>query len=206
MAIITNYATLKTAVADYLARDDLTTFIPNFVQAAERELDARLNLRNEETALSVNVSSGVAAVPADFKALKFAYYNGNKAIPLQWVTIDELYRDYPTRSTGASSSPSVISREAGNFIFGPVAADGTGALKGVYYATQDSLETTDGSWYVTNHPEVLLYGACREAAVFIKDPEQYAYWDKMFEQRIVYIRQQECAEAQSMGSLVIRVA
>jgi hypothetical protein len=28
MAIITNYATLQTAVADYLARDDLTTFVP----------------------------------------------------------------------------------------------------------------------------------------------------------------------------------
>lgn len=206
MAIITNYATLKTAIADYLARDDLTTFIPNFVQAAERELDARLNLRNEETALSVDVSSGVAAVPSDFKALKFAYYNGNTAIPLQWVTLEELYRDYPSRSSGASSSPSVISREAGNFIFGPVAADGTAALKGVYYATQDSLETTDPSWYVSNHPEVLVYGACREAALFIQNMEMYQFWDKQFEQRIGFIRQQECSETVPTQGLVIRTA
>ena len=71
MAIITNYSTLKTAVADFMARDDLTTFIPNFIENAERKLYRTLNLRNEETALSVSISSGVATVPSDFKMLKF---------------------------------------------------------------------------------------------------------------------------------------
>ena len=91
MAVITSYATLLTAVADYLARDDLTTFVPNFIQNAENELYRTLNLRNEETALSVAISSGVAAVPADFKALKFAYFDASPAELLQWVSVEELY-------------------------------------------------------------------------------------------------------------------
>ena len=98
MAVVTNYATLLTAVADYLARDDLTTFIPNFVQNAENKLYRTLNLRNEETALSVSVSSGTGTVPTDFKALKFAYFDGSPVQMLDWVPVEELYRDYPVRS------------------------------------------------------------------------------------------------------------
>jgi hypothetical protein len=37
MAVVTSYATLQTAVADYLARSDLTSFIPNFVQNFEED-------------------------------------------------------------------------------------------------------------------------------------------------------------------------
>ena len=70
MAVITNYATLQTAIGDYLARDDLSGWIPNFIQNAENKLRRTLNLRNEETALSVSISSGVAAVPSAFKALR----------------------------------------------------------------------------------------------------------------------------------------
>lgn len=168
MAIITNYADLQTAIADYLARDDLTTWLPNFVQNAENKLYRRLNLRNEETSLSLDVSSGVATVPTDFKELKFAYYlNGSTAVPLQWMTLDGLYKEFPTRS-GSTAQPEAIAREAGNFIFGPIAADGTGVLRGVYYAKQDPLRTTSPSWYSTNAPDALLWGSLLEAYAFIR--------------------------------------
>ena len=98
MAVIVDYATLQTAISDYLARDDLTSYIPNFIQNAENKLYRSMNLRNEETALSVSISSGVAAVPSDFKALKFAYFDANPAQLLQWVSIDEIYNDYPIGS------------------------------------------------------------------------------------------------------------
>ena len=159
-------------MADYLARDDLTTFIPNFVQNAENKLLRTLNLRNEETALSVSVSSGTGTVPTDFKALKFAYVPDAPISLLQWVPLEELYRDYPVRS--GAQTPVVISREGANFVFGPYPKDFT--LTGLYYAKQDPLRTTDPSWYVTNAPELLLYGALLEAAPFIKDPEQALVW------------------------------
>ena len=199
MAVITNYATLQTEVANALARDDLTADIPHFIQFAENKLYRRLNLRNEETALNVSISSGVAAVPADFKALKLAYYDSNPVQLLTWVSLDELYRDFPVRSVGGT--PSVISREAGNFVFGDVPAEGT--LKGVYYAKQDPLRTTDPSWYVTNAPEVLLYGALLEAAPFIKDDEQINRWQLFYNNAVEsLIEEQDFAET-SWGPLMI---
>ena len=200
MAVITNYSTLQTAVGDYLARGDLSTFIPNFIQNAENKLYRTLNLRNEETSMSISISSGVAAVPSGFKQLKFAYFSATPAQLLQWVPLEELYRDYPNRS--ATGTPKVISREGTNFVFGPYSKDGT--LNGVYYKKQDPLRTTDNSWYVTNAPDVLLYGSLLEAAPFIKDDERLPIWRDLYSEAVDTLKAEQANAETSMGQLITR--
>lgn len=200
MAVITDYASLQTAVADYLVRSDLTTFVPNFIQNCENKLYRTLNLRNEETALSVAISNGVAAVPDDFKALKFAYIDGSPIHVVKWVSIEKLYQDYPIR--GQAGTPAVVSREAGNFVFGPV--PGSGTLKGIYYAKQDPLRTTDGSWYVTDAPDVLLYGSLLEATPFIKDDPRIPVWQQFYADGVRSLEIEEQNAEASQGALVPR--
>lgn len=193
---------MQTAVADYLARSDLQTYIPNFIQNAENKLYRALNLRNEETALSITVASNVAAVPADFKSLKFAYMSGTPADVLQWVPIEELYRKYPDRSD-TTSNPKVISREGSNFVFGPASVNDE-VLNGIYYAKQDPLRTTDPSWYVTNAPEVLLYASLMESAPFIQNDERLSVWSQLLEDAVFSLKvEQENAEY-SGGQLLVR--
>ena len=204
MSAITNLATLKTEVANTLARDDLTTDIDGFIQFAENKLYRTLNLRNEETALSVDVSSGVAAVPTDFKKMKFAYYNSSPISVLTWVPLTQLYNEHPVRST--VTTPCLISREASNFVFGPVATDATGGLKGVYYAKQDPLRTTDGSWYVLNAPEVLLYGSLLEAVPFIKDDPRIQTWKGFFADAIQTLKDENENAETSGGPLIQRAS
>jgi hypothetical protein len=201
MAVITDYASLQTAVSDYLARDDLTSFVPNFIQNCENKLYRTMNIRGEETALSVSISGGVAAVPSDFKALKFAYYDGTPVDLLDWVALDELYRDYPNRSQ-TSSNPAVISREGSNFVFGPVAT--TGTLKGIYYKKLDPLRTTDSTWYVTNAPDVLLYGSLLESAPFIHNDERLPTWAQLYRDALQTLKDEEYNSATSWGSVVQR--
>lgn len=202
MAVITNYATLQTAVSDYLARDDLSTFVPNFVQNAENKLYRSLNLRNEETALDVSISSGVAAVPDDFKALKYAYFDGSPVTPLKWTTAEEVYNDYPLRSD--STTPKLIAREGSNFIFGPVSKDGT--LKGIYYAKQDPLRTTDPSWYVTNAPEVLLYASLLEAEPFIQNDPRINVWKSFLLDALDTLKAEQMNAEHSKGGLQARTS
>lgn len=202
MAVISNYATLQTAVKDYLSRDDLTSYIPNFIQNAENKLNRTLNLRNEETALLLSISSGVAAVPSDFKALKFAYFDASPVELLEFVTIEEIYNDFPDRS--ASNTPSVISREAGNFVFGPASKDGT--LKGVYFAKTPSLRTTDSSWMVTNAPEVLLYASLLESAPFIFDDQRLIVWQQLLVDAVETLKAEQDNAEYSMGHLIQRVS
>jgi len=203
MAIITSYSTLQPAVADYLARDDLTSYIPNFIQNAENKLYRTLNLRNEETALSVSISSGVAAVPSDFKALKIAYVSDEPVRLLKWVSLNELYTDYPYRSS--ADIPYVISREGANFVFGPSSLDGT--LEGIYYAKLSALsDTNTTNWYTDNAPEVLLYGALLESAPFIKDDPRLIVWQQLLVDAVESLDVENRNAQTSMGPLIQRIS
>ena len=44
---IGNYSELKTAIANFLARDDLTSQIPNFIQLAEGRMSRELETREQ---------------------------------------------------------------------------------------------------------------------------------------------------------------
>lgn len=200
MAVITNYSTLQTEIGNVLGRSDLASDIPMFIQMAENKLYRTLNLRNEETALSITISAGVAAVPADFKALKLAYIDQTPVSLLDWVTLNELYRDYPMRTAGGT--PEVISREGANFVFGPVPSSGT--LRGLYYAKQDPLRTTDPNWYVTNAPDVLLYGSLLEAIPFIKDDARAPLWQAYYRDAVESLKIENGNAETSMGSIVIK--
>lgn len=188
MAVITNYTTLQTAVADYLARSDLTTFIPNFVQNFEEDFYREpLNWASwMETALSVSISSGVAAVPADYLGLKIAYISGQTSAPLKRISLDQLYQRYP-RSLGTGQAV-YIARNGANFEFGPEASDGT--LAGTYYAKPTLLRSdSDGSNFLTvNCPDGCLYGSLMAAAPFLQNDKRLPTWQAMYDMAITSYR------------------
>lgn len=144
-------------------------------------------------------------MPTDFKALKFAYYNASPIQLLEWMPVEDLYRKYPDRSE-SSAYPEAIAREAGSFVFGPVATDGTAVLKGVYYAKQDPLRTTDPSWYVTNAPEVLLYGSLLEAEPFIQNDPRLPVWAGLFKDAVDSLIDENDNAEVSMGQLQQRAS
>ena len=54
---ITNYTELKTAVANHLARTDLTTNIPDFITLAEARLSRELETREQEKRATATMTS-----------------------------------------------------------------------------------------------------------------------------------------------------
>ena len=98
----------------------------------------------------------------------------------------------------------VISREGANFVFGPLAKDGT--LKGIYYAKHDPLRTTDGSWYVVNAPEVLIYGSLLEAVPFIHGDERLMVWQALYQDAINTLKVEQANAEHSYGQLAQRAS
>ena len=189
MAIITNYATLQTAIGDYLARSDLATFLPNFTQNAEQTLYRSLRIRAMETALSGTISGGVLALPADFLELKFAYVNSTPVQSLDKVPPDQIYARWPVRS-GAAELPLAISTEGANFIFGPYPGDY--AVAGIYYARLIALGAANTTnWFTANAPDLLLYGSLLEAESFILGDPRIPLWKAYYDQAYRSVEMQE---------------
>ena len=205
MAVITTYATLSTAIGDYLARSDLTTFIPNFVQNCEEKLYRELRISAMEKALSVSISSGVAAVPSDYLEMRYAYLTTSPITWLERLSPEDIYSRYPSRS-GGGEIPKFYAREGTDFIFGPY--PGAYTMAGIYYAKLTLLRNdVDGTnWFTTNAPDLLLYGSLLEAEPFIKNDARLALWRQMYAESLALVKRQDRMENWSGGSLRARTA
>ena len=64
---ITTYSELKTAVADWLNRSDLTTAIPNFISLAEAQMTRQIRHRKMVTRATATMDTPYFAVPSDWK-------------------------------------------------------------------------------------------------------------------------------------------
>jgi hypothetical protein len=188
MAVITNYETLGTAIGDYLARDDLASFAPNFIQNwEERFYRQPLNWANwmEST---TSLLTTAATVPADFLGIKYATLTSSP--PLQRVSSQMLYATWPR---GIPGKPRMIARDGTSFVFGPE-PDGEYTLTLRYFAKPRALRDPllqDGSnWLTTNAPDLCLYGALLEAESFLKNDSRIAVWRDFYTDALADYRDQ----------------
>lgn len=183
MTVITGYASLQTAVGDWLARGDLTSYIPNFIQNWEEKFYRNPDNHGRwmETDLSSTIASSVIAVPSDYLRLKYAYINGSPSARLDRVSVNQLYGRYP-RGDG-TGFPQWIARDASNFVFGPE-PDDTYAVKGVYWAKPTALRSyaSDAAahWIILNAPDLPLYGALCESAPFLRRDDRLPMWQALY--------------------------
>lgn len=205
MALITNFATLQQATADYLNRSDLTTFLPNFLQNAESTLYKTLRIRAMENALNVTIASGVAAVPTSpvYVELKYAYVNTSPVKPLTRVTPGEIYALYPDRSGGAV--PRLIATEGDNFIFGPY--PGAYTVKGIYYGRLAALSGSNTTnWFTTYAPDLLLYGSLLEAEPFLANDPRIPVWAALYKRAYAAVESEEKGQQTSGSKLATRIS
>lgn len=203
MALIVDYATLVTAITDYLARSDLSSFVPNFLQNCQGKIYRSLRLRTMETALSGSIAGGVLAVPADYLELKYAYLTTDPSTFLERTTPELIYTKWRTRS--ASGRPLEIAREAENFIFGPF-PDDTYAVAGIYYKQLTLLSASNTTnWFTTNAPEVMLYGALLEAQPFLMNDKRLPTWQMLYDQALETVKRADRRENFSGSTLATKV-
>lgn len=189
MAVVTSYSTLLTEVQNWLARSDaaLIAAIPGFVQNWESDFyrEPKNFGRWMEVADDPVIAASVITVPSDYLALKYAYVTGSPSSRLDRVSLNQMYGRYPRgMSTGI---PVWITREAGNFIFGPP-PDSTYTVHRVYWGKPTSIRSseTDASahYLIVNAPDLCLYGSLIAAEPFIKNDGRIDLWRSLHDQAL----------------------
>lgn len=189
---ITNYSTLKVAIADWLDRDDLSTQLDTFIDLCEARLARELRIKPMETALSDTIASGVIAVPSDYLEMRYVYVDGSPTRLLEQKDPGWIYWQYPDRA--ATSKPAYIARDGSSFIFGPF-PDSTYTIAGSYYAKFTALSASnETNWLTTNAPDLLLYGALLAATPYIGDDERANVWSAQYEQALKHVTRQDDRE------------
>lgn len=202
MAVISSYTTLDAAVDAYLARSDLSDYVPNFIQNFEERFYRQPKNFGKwmESALSVAIST-TAALPSDYLALKIAYLSGKENAPLIPSTVDQVLQKYPR--AGNSGLPKWIARDAETFIFGPVPDSGY-TLAGTYFAKPTLLRNyaSDAAahWLIVNAPDLLLYGALLEAQPFLMNDKRINVWQVFHDRALQDYRDLMRAQNMSGGT------
>lgn len=192
---ITNYSNLQTAVANWLGRSDLTTYIPDFITLAESRIYRELRIRAMEAALSDTIASGVIAVPSDYLEMKtLNISHANRLYNLERRDADWIYQAYPSRVS--DGIPCFYAVDGSNIVFGPY-PDSTYSVVGTYYKRLTALSSSSTNWFTTNAPDLLLFASLCEAEPFLVNDNRVTLWESKYQQAKTEIEREEKREHRS---------
>ena len=168
---LNSYTNLKTAIANFLARDDLTSEIDDFIDLTEADFNRRLRVRSMETVdTSFTVDTETEALPTGF--LQARSFILTSATPDQTLELTTVFHQANTAGFERSGVPRMYSIEGSNFRFSPI-PDSTYTARLTFYKAFDSINsTTTTNHILTNHPDVYLYGSLYFASTFIRGMDQ----------------------------------
>ena len=179
----TSYTELKSTVADYLARSDLTTQIPDFITLAENRLRRDLRIRQMLKYVTTNTvaGDGTVALPSDFLAMRDLHIETNPGSVIEYQPPSNFFRNARTPESGIPTMYTVLATE---FKFAPV-PDGVYTLHMLYYGAPAYLSSTNSSnAFLANCPDLLLYAALGEAEPYLMNDERLQTWASLYQRGI----------------------
>ena len=175
--MINDYASLKTSIAAFLHRTDLTSMVPEFIADAETRIYNELRIRAMEAAFNATTSGGTVALPTGFLQWIYLYADTDPLSKLQRKDVEWIVTNYQ----GSTGVPKFFARNGDNLMFGPEPSSDT-VLIGRYYKRLDALsDSNTTNWFITNAPDLIRYGALCEAAPYLQDDERIPVWEGKYQ-------------------------
>lgn len=200
MAQITNYATLQSAIADYLNRQDLTSQIPMFIQFVEADLSNRLRSREMIVADTITSVLGDVQLPADWLEAINLKIDGGKT-PVRYITLDEADQITSEQFYSKPNFYTIV-----DDVIRLVPAPGQNEdIDILYYAKIPALsDSNTTNWLLSKAPDVYLYGALVHAAPFLLDDQRIGTFGQFYSQRVDAIGQDSYRAIHSGSPLIAR--
>ncbi len=198
---ITTGAELATAVANWMARADLTSRIPEFVALAEAKLNRLLRTPQMETKVTFAINGEYVALPTGFLEARSFVLDSDPFTALM-VLPPETQSGYLIAGSGVPAYYSVV---GSNFHFAPIPAATYNATL-VYYAAPTTVSTGGSAqnWLLTANPDLYLYGTLVEAAAYLPDESKARGWADAYGMALDQVKRQGARTRWSGGSMATR--
>lgn len=178
MTTIVDYGTLKTAIADWINRKDLTARIPDFISMGESDIfrgfrtdTGNLSLRCRDNLVKASLVpvDGVITLPSDFREIKEVTMDDRGITPISDQFYNEL-RNYDGQTR-------VFSLRGTEWFQYPQ-SDTDDTFDIIYYADFKGtlVDDVDTNPVLTNLSDIYLFAAMVYAELFIKNDARSATW------------------------------
>jgi hypothetical protein len=189
------YATLKTAIQDYMDNDE-TTFannLDNFIKATEEDIlkNVELNFYRKNVTGTATSGSAYLGMPSDFLAPFSLAVISSSVYYYLLLKHPSFIRDY-TPNASTTGQPKYYGEfDNDTFILAPTPDDNYSfELHYFYRPTSLTAGASDGTTYLsTNMPNVMLSGSLLQAAIFMKlDTAETGTYKQNYEQDIMQLK------------------
>ena len=176
---ITTYAELKSSIADWLLRDDLTSVIPTFISLAEAKFNRRIRDYRMVKRATAEIDTAYFAIPSDWQENIRLQLNTSPITTLEYVTPDQAAEEKSLYNS--SGRPAFFTMIGDEFQIVP-APDSTYDAELTYYSKIPALSDSNTSnWLISKAPDIYLYGALLEAAPYLDDDARVQVWSGLLE-------------------------
>lgn len=172
---MSTFAQLQADIAAWLMRSDLEQIIPVFIRHGESRLNKRIRHRLMEQSATLTFSgTGVATLPTDFlEARSVSTTVAGRPVFLEYVEPDSAEWMFLHRP----SVPKYYTLIAETIVTRPAV---TQPAQLSYYARIQPLSVAaPTNWLLTRFPEVYLYAALIEGAVYLRDQELLSHYAQL---------------------------
>ena len=175
---ITNYGTLKAAIADFLNRDDLTAVIPTFIDFAQDKINRDLRTRQMVARATANIDSQYNAFPPNFLQVRDIRLNTNPVQALEYVSSEQQNQERSRNAT--SGRPRLFSVIGESFEVFPTPDTSYECEIAYYEKIPDMTADSDTNWLLTKSPELFVYGSLVHSAPYLKDEDKIVIWQTLY--------------------------
>jgi len=196
---ISTYSELKTAVANFLARTDLASQIPDFIQLAEARMSRELETRSQEKRATATLTANdeYVALPTDLREVREVKLNTSPNTVLEYRSPTALDSQF----TGAGGKPQAYSIVGNEIKFRPI-PDSAYTAEIVYIGSLQALSDSNATnTILSRHPDAYLSGALAEAYVYLMDDARAQLYDGKFGRAIEEIKKDEQRAHYGTGTL-----
>ena len=189
------YATLKTAIQDYMDNDE-TTFannLDNFIKTTEEDIlkNVELNFYRKNVTGTATSGNAYLGVPSDFLAPFSLAVISSSVYYYLLLKHPSFIRDY-TPNASTTGQPKYYGEfDNDTFILAPTPDDNYSfELHYFYRPTSLTAGASDGTTYLsTNMPNVMLAGSLLQAAIFMKlNATELGTYKQNYEQDIMQLK------------------
>ena len=177
---LNSYSALKTSIANWLNRSDLTTEIEDFIVLAEKDFNSKLRIRKMISESSVTINAETVALPTGFLQIRdFFITQGGTKHSLTYITPTQMDQIKGSSVTGQPTTYTIIGE---NFRFAPKPSTTYTATLNFYKEFDPLSDSNTSNFILTSHPAIYLYGSLYHSANFLGgvEPRLIQQWQQMY--------------------------
>lgn len=179
---ISTYTELKTELAEFSHRSDLTAKMDTFCILAEAVINKDLRTLDMEKRLEVTFNDAFYTLPTDYLEMRAIHLEDDGArVPIKSYSPQQLDAMY-SRATGTAAGFSIHGGELELRPAPSVTSTVDGEIS--YFARVPTLTTNSTNDILTNFPLVYLSSMLMQLYLYLQDDEELVKWSNIYDSQI----------------------